>query len=254
MSLLADAHVHVYPGFALESFFAHALRNLSPGPDDVPGVFLAERDGEHWYRDLGSGDAALPDGFAVEPSADGEALWWSGGWGRRLLVIPGRQIISAECIEVLCLTHDLQTADGAPLLELLETIRSAGGIPVLPWSPGKWLGARGTIVRRIIATARPGTLLIGDTLMRPRWGPDPSIFRLARSRGVAAVAGTDPLSLPGEETLVGRYGVSLPFDLDRPLDGIRSVLTGTGDDIRLVGRRSSLVRSLHRWASLKRAR
>jgi hypothetical protein len=254
MRLLADTHVHVYPEFPLESVFASALANLGPGPDDYAGIFLAERDGEHWFRDLVDGGVTLPGGLRAEVSAGGDSAWLVHEAGARLLVVPGRQLVSAERIEVLCLTHDLNMGDGIDAQTLLEAIRPGGGVAVLPWSPGKWLGGRGRAVYNLVAGAEAGALLIGDTAMRPRYSLPPAAMRLAAARGMGRLAGTDPLPLPGDESIIGRYGVAFPFDPRQPTASIRAVLTKRPAAVRIVGRRSPLPESVRRWLALRRKR
>ena len=199
MNLLADTHVHLYPSFPLEAVFAHARQNLAPEPDAFAGLLLTERAGEHWFRDLSRGEISLPAGLRAEVSIDGQGQWLMDAEASRILVVPGRQIITAERIEILCLTRDLELADGMKATEVLKTIRLARGVAVLPWSPGKWLGNRGVVVRELIDTSEPGTVLVGDTVMRPRISPEPAVFKRARHRGIRCLAGTDPLPLPGEE-------------------------------------------------------
>lgn len=254
MRLLADTHVHLYPEFPLASVFAHALGNLAPGTDDRAAIFLAERAGEHGYRGLVAGEVALPDGWRVDEVAGGGAAWLVNDTQERLLVVPGRQFVSAERIEVLGLGRDLDEPDGAPAAGLLDAIRSAGGVPVLPWSPGKWLGARGRIVSALAAGAEPGTLLIGDIAMRPRFLPPPAPMRAAAARGLGLLAGTDPLPLPGDEAVIGRYGVAIPFDPDRPLEGLLAELSRPSPRCEVVGRRAPLPESLRRWLALRRRR
>lgn len=252
MILHADTHVHVYPEFDPRAVFTRALQNLGAGSGRDAGILLTEREGDHWFRDLLENPKALPQGLHAEPLPDGSALWLGNDADQRLLVVPGRQFVSRERVEVLCLTRDLAEGDGTAASGLIESIRAAGGVPVLPWSPGKWLGSRGRTVRALVASASPGQLVMGDIAMRPRVGIEPAAFRLARSRGIGLVAGTDPLPLPGDESIIGRYGVAIDCDPDHLVDGIRAGLTDPAEDIPLIGRRSPVLQSLRRWIALKR--
>lgn len=50
----------------------------------------------------------------------------------------GRQIVTAEKLEVLALGTDLDIDDGRPIREVLSLVTENGGLPVIPWGAGKW--------------------------------------------------------------------------------------------------------------------
>ena len=73
-----------------------------------------------------------------------------------VLVIAGRQIVSAERIEVLALGTRTQIPDGQPLAATIDAVRADGALAVLPWGFGKWWGARGRMVDAYLETATGG--------------------------------------------------------------------------------------------------
>jgi hypothetical protein len=182
-----------------------------------------------------------------------EVLTVTNGNGQSVHVVAGRQVATRERLEVLALATTAEVADGGDILETVERIAAAGGIPVLAWAPGKWLGRRGRRVHAILSEVQPGGLLIGDTAMRPRGWPTPRLMLEAKRRGFAIVAGTDPLPLAGEESLIGRYGIAA--------DGVNGAATMIADlralladgRVAVTGRRASPGDAAARWLRLRLA-
>ncbi len=239
---VADTHVHLYPDYDLGRLFCAAARNLralATRPEDRLALFLTERAGHHMFDGLQQGNLPLPESIKVVSNA--ETLHVHVG-GEELVVLPGRQIVTRDRLEVLSLTVDDEIPDGGELEEVLQYVRDVEGVPVLPWSPGKWRGERGKNVLAQIKRAEPGQLFIGDILMRPRSVPEPAALRLARERGLTLLAGSDPLPLPNEEDRVGRYGVRLEGET------LRDALANAS----IVGERQRLVAAGLRWARQQR--
>jgi hypothetical protein len=251
MKVIADAHAHVYPCYDASASIAAAWRNLNElaagaGPEPAAGgdvllaVFLTERCDCHFFRDLRDG-AVRPGGFRVGAvSEEGALALFPADGGRPLYVFAGRQVATRERLEALVLTADLDAADGQPFEAVADVARAAGAPAVLPWSPGKWLGARGRLVARIMAKTPPDDLLIGDTALRPQGWREPALMRQARENGFRVVAGTDPLPFAGEERRIGTYGAILDagaFDAAQPVTSVRRALRQKGTALRSVGRR-----------------
>jgi hypothetical protein len=131
-------------------------------------------------------------------------------------LVAGRQIVTRERLEILALAMRAAIPDGLPAGDVIRRIIAAGGIPVLAWSPGKWLFGRGQPARDLVASDR--RLSLGDTPLRPALWPEPRLMQLARARGAAVLPGSDPLPFAGEERYAGTYGFIYrgAFDADRP--------------------------------------
>ena len=249
MQLAYDTHVHLYPGVDPGALFDAAVRHLrrqAPAANRFI-LCLTERAGVFAYEALKTGRLAAP-GWRVTPAADPLALHAVAADGALLDLLPGRQIITAERLEILALGADLRMDDGLPAREALGRVREAGAIPVLPWGLGKWLGTRGRLVRQLVDESTPGTLALGDTLLLPRPLPRPAPLRAAARRGFRVLAGSDPLGRPGEENLVGRYGVCAEsaFDPDQPARSLLHPLRDPTVPLRLIGQRGSLLECLRR--------
>lgn len=243
---VADTHVHLYPNYDLGLLFHAAfrrLRALAPNAGDQRAIFLTERADCHAFAALRSGHASLPSGLALRAADAADRLWIDRGEGGSLLLLAGRQVLTEERLEVLCLGVDAEIDDGLPLPRAVERVREAGGIPVLPWSPGKWRGRRGEQVRTLLQQSDPGELWVGDIAMRPQGSPRPRAFRLAQDRGIGILAGTDPLPVAGEEGVVGSYGIRVEGDSPD------AALRASPGSVSIVGSRQDLYTAARRWIS-----
>lgn len=210
----ADTHVHWYDGFDPAAFFDAAVRNL-----DV----AVSADAGSSRMDL----LCLTDPHGLRSDAYlCETLRQSGPWrftfsddrasvcarheqGRELHLLPGRQIVSRENIEVLALHCRCELADRSlELGGLIDEIHAAGGYPVLPWGFGKWTGHRGDVLRALLA--QRSDFQLADSGNRCRGTREPVLLAEGRRRGVAVMAGSDPLPLKRAERRAGSYGICAP--------------------------------------------
>lgn len=246
--IAADTHVHLYACYDLAQAFRRALDQLRVlgGADATRAILLTERGSEHFFPRLRDGELAV-DGFDVR-AADANALRVVDAAGETLWVFAGRQIVTAERLEVLALTTDAGFEDGRSIAEALEAVEQSGAVPLLPWGFGKWLFARGKVVARVLEQAEPGRLLVGDTKLRPTVWATPRLLRTALRRGLTLLAGTDPLPAPGEEALIGSYASLIDADLDEaaPTASLRRTLTMPRLAAKTAGARNRLLASLRR--------
>ncbi len=256
-----DAHVHVYPKHDCLALFRAALRNL-PKIYPLAGLFasskrdpisapkltlcLAERNDCHFFRDLHLKQYIPEDPEikveALATDAPGVRLYFPGGG--ELLIVPGRQIISQEKVEILSFTAEIDLPDNTlSAMEVFKNIWAAGGIPAINWAPGKWWFSRGKIIKKIIhdETARP--LLICDTTLRPDVYPEPILMRAARRGGIKLIAGSDPLPTKGEERRVGMYGTIAHGEYNHgdPVVSLRNLVLDSKVPFEIAGARPSLV-------------
>ena len=105
---VVDAHVHVHPGTDARALLDSAARNLAAvateiGAQTWQGVLmLAEMRGADWFGATRRGAPQTP-GWSIEPVADDAASLSATRPGVELTIIAGRQIVTAEGIEVLAL-------------------------------------------------------------------------------------------------------------------------------------------------------
>lgn len=260
--LLVDGHVHVHECFSVPGVFdaaaanfAAAARSLGSGAYD--GVLCLVAGGRERFLDgiltgrLGRVWRGRHGFWELEPTAEPETLVVRRG-GTRLALIAGRQLVTRERLEVLALATTAPLPDGEPIETTLCAVRAAGAAAVLPWGAGKWLGARGSVLARVLAEPRWRDVFLGDNGNRLRFGPEPAQFTAARREGRAVLPGSDPLPLPGEEARVGAYGfaVDAALDPERPAAALFALLASRAAFVTF-GRRAALRRFIGRQLQLK---
>ena len=223
--ILVDSHVHLHnPARAMDDLRQAAAAFAAAGGGEASGVImLAERAGYDVFRQLQS---------QLSRTWELNSLWfWHGN--QRLLVVAGRQIVTAEGLEILGLATRLPLPDGLPADQVLKKLDAEDAIIVLPWGAGKWLGRRGKIVDRLLEQARPGRLFLGDNGGRPNWWTVPQF-----SRGVPVLAGSDPLPLPKSGNVIGRFGSVIDIQLSEytPAARIKCALRDPATRISTYGR------------------
>lgn len=247
MPILADTHIHIYPFYDLAQFFSGAFAKmaaLNKNADADYVLFLTERHDCHFFRQLKDG---LLKVSGAQCSDGEEVLSIRNAEGKRLWLAAGRQIVTAERLEILALTTDAEIADGQPARDVLRQVRETGAVPVIAWAPGKWFFGRGRIVRELIDTEPAGSFLLGDTTLRPTVWPEPILMRHARKKGFKVIAGSDPLPVAGEETRAVSYGIQCDGRIDsaQPLKSLRDMLNRL-PGMKTFGRRDSLFGVLNR--------
>ena len=262
--VLVDAHVHLYGDYDLGAFLAGARANFHAAaeglglPRETPAcLLLAEVGGRRWFAEARRGPG-MARGWRLEPTAEPESLVARPpGTDGELVVVAGRQIATADGVEVLALAADVEIPDGLPLAETIALAREAGAVTVLPWGFGKWWLARGRAVRAALPPGRDGlgTLFVGDNGNRPA-ALAPRLFAEAERRGIPLLPGSDPLPLPGHAGRAGSHGLVLegPFDERRPAASLRALLAAAPVRPRRWGRPASLRRFVADQLALRRRR
>lgn len=247
-TIALDGHVHIYPSHDWETA-VRALLSQLPEASFKLGL-LTESSACAFYRKALEQPTAFRSGplaLAAGPEAGSLAVLEAG---RTVgFLIAGRQVVTAERIEILAIATDAAIPDRLTAQDTLTAVRSQGGVPVLPWAPGKWFGGRGRLVETLLREAAPGALLAGDTTLRPTVWPLPRLLKLAAGRGIRILPGTDPLPVPGEERVIGSYGCTIagPFDPQRPVSSLRKLLADSATPFVPAGRRSATLAFARRW-------
>lgn len=249
MELLADTHIHLYPRHDLSAVIGGAvsrLRKAAQSPGAACALFLTEGHGYSVFQGLKSGDVPPPPGFSLEPAPESAGLYVRHGENRTLL-IAGRQIVTAERIEILALGLESVPDEGQPALDVVAAVDAAGAIPVLAWSPGKWMFSRAEVVERL--TRHAGDVLrLGDSTLRCKGWPLPQPMAAAR---FPVLAGSDPLPFPGDESAAGSYGIRMTLNLDEsaPVSSIRRALRDETTPMTRIGQRNSPLTMARRMAA-----
>lgn len=249
--LLVDGHVHVYDCFDIAAVFDAAEANFAAAAetldiDSYEGVLcLVASQRERFLEAVRARHTTKvwrgSSGFwRIEKTPERETLVVSHG-STRLHVVAGRQLVTQERLEVLALGTRQQFAEGEPMEATLSAIEDTGAAAVLPWGVGKWFGARGAIVDRVLACPEWRHVCLGDNGNRLERGPSPPQFAAARLAGRPVLPGSDPLPLRGEERRIGSYGFAIDVDLDpqRPAASLLAALRSRVPRVTF-GRRTAL--------------
>lgn len=256
---LIDAHVHFYGCYDRRLFFDGAAGNFRAaaaklGLGKAEGwLMFTETAGDHYFRQFKAEAGEGADGWRFAATAEPHALKARRGDGAELTLIAGRQIVTAERLEVLALGCDQTFDDGRPLEATLDAVRAAGGLAVLPWAFGKWLGGRGRRVAAALETAGRDGFYLGDNGGRPWIMPTPAPFARAAALNVPVLPGSDPLPLAHEAGGAGRFGFVLDGDVDaeRPTASLKAFLAAQTGPLRRFGRLESLTRFCRNQIALR---
>ena len=165
----------------------------------LPASAASGRGEPRWHR------LSQPDASTVH-LCDGQR----GDDALPIAVVGGNQIVSAENLEILAFPADVDGGDcgqGEPIGEVVARVQARGGLVILPWGVGKWLGTRAAVMERLLRDADPGSVAVGDNGGRPGAWRRVGLLREAASSGFVNIAGTDPLPVAGEVDRVGSFGV-----------------------------------------------
>jgi hypothetical protein len=234
--IVIDTHVHLQAGQSAGTLLTAAAANLGAlAPAGATrAIVLVERVGSDVFTPLARGP--LPaEVRLVTVESSGKALCVRTRGGDDLWVLPGRQVVTAERLEVLLLGMASPLGDGVSAAEAITAAGRLGAVPVLPWAVGKWLGARGSLVASLMHRFADAGLLLADSALRPYGWPEPRVMRTA----ARLLAGTDPLPLAGDSERAGRYAVLLDAALDDsdPHGSLLAALRDSAVPCRRVGRR-----------------
>lgn len=238
---VVDLHVHFYNGFDLDLAVRSAWKNAQPpgearpsglcwclaSPPGIDGLDLLKAVAREQSSSTKIVESSDTQGCAVTRLESSDGL---------IVVVPGTQAISAEGLEVLSLGAQLSDNKSAPLELLMDSVKKAGGLPVVPWGVGKWLGRRGKLVSKLVHKSRtPDSPLFADNANRPWWWPYPRLLKTAAANGHFVVTGSDPLPIEGDEIRIASAGLSCSVSsVDTAWQEIRQSLLsarGTGTNV-----------------------
>lgn len=222
--IMIDAHVHLNPcGPTAQALIdAHRRMTASAGKHPLSVFMLAEQAGLTAFSGLRT------HGIATEES---ESLWLSDKAGD-ILVLAGRQVVSAERVEILALATAACFPDGQPAEQLVDAMIDAGALVILPWGVGKWIGQRGRVIDHLLQRDERRQILLGDISARPRF------WRERRLRARPVLRGSDPLPIKGDSRRIGTFGTALDGMLShhRPAADLRALMRSDMANARSFGK------------------
>lgn len=253
MKVLADTHCHIYSCYNLEEFLKHTFKNLENAYQSHSAayklIFLTQTpEGSLGFAELEK-RISLLEAYSVHTVVSGLITRVEcKADGSEIYLVNGKQIVSLEGLEILALVCPdslLPQGSAAEILTLLNTEK----IPcVLPWSPGKWRNQRAELVRKELLN-NPA-IMLGDIAMRARHTLRPALYRLADSKGIRILAGSDSLPLEGEEQYAGKYAsvFEVADDFQPTPDEIREMLANSR--VCSTSGRNNIIEACRRWIRL----
>ena len=251
--IFVDAHVHIHDCFPLQAFMDAAYNNIKAaaqnvGMESFAGVLLlTETSRACWYKHLYelSADNNQPlNSWQFHRTNESQSLFAQKDNTKYLFIIAGRQIVTAENLEVLALGTDSEFADGEPIQDVIDDVRNHGALAVVPWGFGKWFGKRGVIVHKVLDEISGSDFYLGDNSGRTLLMPTPSHFNLAKTKGISVLPGTDPLPFEQEYSRPGCFGFNIPGELKKttPFADLKKIIRENQQSIKPYGKFESPLR------------
>jgi hypothetical protein len=224
--IIADGHVHIHECFDFRRLLDQALNNFrrEAGRPFLGLLFLTDINAERGFLTLRKklaeqGGEQRLDPWTIQTTGEDLSLAAQLSQEERLFLIAGRQVKTAEGLEVLALGALDPLEEGKSLIGLAQKIILSGGLPVIPWGVGKWFGARGDLVKNIIEKNEVRPIFLGDNGNRPLFWPWPKYFELAKEKGISLLPGSDPLPFPSEIEKIGRFGFKISGSINPEYPG-----------------------------------
>lgn len=265
--VLVDTHVHIHDCFPLPALFESASRNFeavaaSEGVAEgfIGVLMLTETARADWFTRLvsfagngyGPGREVL-GGWEIQNTAESASVIAQFGAKRRIVIIAGRQIVTAENLEVLALATERRFEDGLPIDAVLSMVNAAGAIAVIPWGFGKWWRRRGSIVSRLMKEQAQIGFFLGDNSGRPRFMPAPSQFKEAQAKGMQIFPGSDALPFPSEYWRPGSTGLMFRTSLSevKPAVDLKALLRSRPGAAKRYGDLESPIRFVRNQCAMQ---
>ncbi|VEP11911.1 conserved hypothetical protein [Hyella patelloides LEGE 07179] len=230
--IIADAHVHINDCFDLEKMLNASLANFQQHSqqqgyqNNFTGIlFLTETKEQDCFNQLAQGKKKVKN-WSFQPTSEKLSLYAHNNLNQGLFLIAGCQIITAENLEVLALITEQKFEYDLPLKATIQAIITAGGIPILPWGVGKWIGKRGKILTDLLQKNELSPIFLGDNSGRPNFWLRPRCFQQAETKGIKILPGSDPLPLVSEYSRPGSFGFTIQDSLscEKPGNQIEQML------------------------------
>ncbi len=268
--VFVDTHVHIHDCFPLPAFFESARKNFAAVAhaqgvaERYEGVLmLTETANAKWFerlvsfaRDEQTQGRELLGEWEVETTREPASVILSAGAGKRLIVVAGRQIVTAENLEVLALGTEQRFEDGQPIKTVLSLVSASGAIAVIPWGFGKWWGRRGAVMAEIMKAQHELGFCLGDNSGRAGFMPVPAQFKEAQAKGMPILPGSDPLPFASEFWRPGSVGLMFQARLSAltPAADLKRLLHSPTGTAKRYGRLEGPIRFIRNQCAMQLAK
>ena len=263
--ILVDAHVHIHHGVELGAVLACAATNFGVAEEDLsetrgrPGqrvLCLTETEAARAFQamsEMAASDISDKSGWRFTATSERESLRASHAEHGDLFVVAGRQIVTAERLEVLALGTSRFIPDGRIATDVIHEAQEQGALAVLPWGFGKWTGRRRKELRRLLEEAFEQPIFLGDNSARLRYLKQPQPFTQSGERRQMILPGSDPLPIFSEFRRVGSFGFAVSGSVsdNTPFADLKRKLIERDGTVRPYGRLEGLFRFLRNQAAMQ---
>ena len=213
--VLIDGHVHFHACHPLDDALDAAARNAArTGGSPEIVLWLVEARGEGSLERIRS-----HEGGRWRRIRRDEVTWeMRREPDGRILIVAGRQLTTAEDLEVLLVGTGAAPAEGRSLPATVEPWLGGDALVMLPWGFGKWTRSRGRVVERAYDDYAAAGLRLADTGLRTAWMPRPGLFARSERDRRPVLTGSDPFPFPERIDAIGGTGMMLGED-GAPDDG-----------------------------------
>lgn len=246
--MLVDGHVHIHSCFDIEVLLDAALNNFQSlhHPNSAFFLVLTESRSQNYFQrlfQLGQGNEENElnlNNWQIVLTDESHSLYAKKSDAESntqgIYLIAGRQIVTLEGLEVLALITDKTFPDGCPIEQTIQSVLNSGGIPVIPWGFGKWIGKRGRRLSELLRSQIPN-LFLADNSGRPIFWTEPAFFKQAKRQGIGILSGSDPFPFESEVKRPGSAGFSISGVLDpsKPAVSLRNLLLQPNSSPKLYG-------------------
>lgn len=212
---LVDTHAHYYNFCDFETYFNYAYLNMKTAATRMEAVSynfvicLLETENSQWFEKLlliATSSAKLGE-WSIKSVDNNQALALTRNENESLIIVPGRQVITAENLEVI-IVGLVKNIPYRKQVNYYVDEFSQSYLVIIPWGVGKWLGKRGKRVSQLLSENR-NPYALGDNSGRTRLWSNIRQFKQAKKIGKGILAGSDPLPVTGQFKKVATYGSAI---------------------------------------------
>lgn len=228
----------------------YVYTSICPGDNNCQKIIIfTEGKGNNYFSRFKKNDIpASQSPYKFENIQEGGSLLLTKNNRPCCYILPGRQIVTKEKLEVLSIASKQNIEDELPIEEVIKKLLDKKEIAVLAWGVGKWFFKRGKFIKDIIEKYHSPYLFLGDNSARPVFWPVPKLYHLARKYNIQILRGSDPLPFIEEARRVGSFGflVEGDFQADKPAESFRDILIASKSSIVYFGHQDSVFLFLKR--------
>jgi len=245
--LLIDAHVHIHDCFDIDELLNSALRNFQNAAQKYFNaksftcvLMLTESYGVDYFTYLKEDRLKNNQNseWSFHLTQENNSIIAEKNKMDKLVIISGRQIVTKEKLEVLGLGIMNGIGDKNLLKDTIRAVVDRGGLAVIPWGVGKWIGLKKRIVKKLVNENNTSVLFLGDNGNRPFFWLKSKILKDAENKKINNLSGSDPLPFKTENNRAGSFGFAAEgfINFDEPFKSIFNMIVNEKAELIMFGK------------------